>query len=141
MEVIIVIMEQYRDREAHQLTANDPAVGQVWLYELKTNQVARPIQLRGGAPATSAPKCIFAYAEQDGQKTVRLYIPRNLVKTTLSTLKMLPFFSYITEDDIETPYEVNLMAAPDDSLVLDIAVKDLRYAHTAPRVASVAYSR
>jgi hypothetical protein len=118
-------MEQHRDTDAHQITEEDPGAGQIWLYELKPNQVPRPIQLRGGAPTTTPPKCIFGYAELVDQKTVRDYIPRNFVRSSLATLRNLPAFSYITDEDLETTQELNLMAAPGDSLLLDISIKDL----------------
>jgi hypothetical protein len=129
-------MEAHVDPDAYQLTENNPGKNQVWLYELKAGQVARPIQLRGGAPASTTPKNIFAYAEQVEQKMVRLYVPRNLVKTTLTILRTLPFFSYITDDDIAHPPEMNLVAAPGDSLILDVSIKDLLIPHSTTLASS-----
>jgi hypothetical protein len=128
------IME-HRDPDANQITAFDPAQNQVWLYELKPGQKARPLQLRGGAPPTTTPKNIFAHAEQVEGKTVRLYIPRNLIGVTLAVLKPLPFYSHIIDDDIENPPTPNFVAAPGASLLLDIAIKDLLIPQT-PEIAS-----
>jgi hypothetical protein len=113
------------DTNVQPLTAVHPIGRQIWLYPLQPGQVATTIETRGGAEQTTKPINIVAHVYKIDGAAARLYIPHHLIKSTLTKLKKLPAYSYISDEDIERAPVLSLVAQPGESLILDVAIRNL----------------
>jgi hypothetical protein len=102
-----------------------PRTKQVWLYPLQPRQKATTITTKGCADPSTKPLNIVAHVHQIEGVTARLYIPSHLIKATLIKLRKLPLYSYITDTDINNIPPPPLLAQPGESLILDVAIKNL----------------
>jgi hypothetical protein len=112
----------FEDPSARRLTLAVPGDGQIWLYELNDGQVSRSFTTKRGCPPSSK-AYLLGHLDFHEKRTVLIYIPRSVIRSTLEVIRNLPAYSYICDDDFDNIPEVNLVAGTGESKILDISIR------------------